>query len=373
MSILLVESAASLGLSTVFVIFLRWIAVPLRLLDLPDHRKRHEGAIPLCGGLAIFLAFAAICLFAGGAAEIGPGFWLAILLIVGLGAADDRFALPARLRFVAQVLIAAVPVAAEGLGRLSFGTVLPFETVASGVLPAAFAVAFVVGLVNAWNMVDGVDGLAGGSALAALAWILVLAVSAGEGGLVVPVAVLVAAVCGFLAFNLRAPWRTRASVYLGDAGSTALGATIAYLLLRLANGSEGLPFLTLLWLVIVPVVDTLSLMVRRMLDRRSPMAADRRHLHHLLIDGGLTPAATSYTIAGLSFVCGAIGCFGLLLEIADGFMAAGLVLPFAAHTAFVLAVEPETRARLRAFAQRHLIVAGGRDRRRVGRAPDVSL
>jgi UDP-GlcNAc:undecaprenyl-phosphate GlcNAc-1-phosphate transferase len=339
MIFLLLESSASLALSAFFVVVLRWVSVPLHLLDLPDHRKIHEGAIPLCGGIAVFLAFAVICLLAASPTNCGPGFWLATLLIVGLGVADDRFALPAPFRLVAQLLIAVALIATENLGRISFGDMLPVDMVGAGAVLVVISVTFIVGMINAWNMVDGVDGLAGGTAFAALIWILLLSPLAGESGLAFPVSTLLAAVGGFLIFNIRGPWRARASVYLGDAGSTALGAIIAYLILRLADGADGLPFQALLWLVIIPVIDTLSLMVRRLLDHRSPMSADRRHLHHLLIDLGLSPGATSYVIVLISFLCGGIGYLGLVLDLPGHLMAAGLLLVGVAHTAFVLTVE----------------------------------
>ena len=351
MIFLLLESSASLALSAFFIVLLRSLSVPLHLIDLPDHRKIHEGAIPLCGGIAIFLAFAGISLLASGPMDCGPGFWAATLLIVGLGVADDRFALPARFRFGAQVLIAIALISAEGLGQVSFGDLPELGIVFGPIGLLALSVAFIVGLINAWNMLDGVDGLAGGSAVAALVWILLLSLQAGAEGLVVPVALLLAATGGFLIFNLRSPWRARASVYLGDAGSTALGAIIAYLILRLSNGAEGLPFQCLLWLVVVPVVDTLSLIVRRMLDHRSPMSADRRHLHHLLIDAGFSPAATSYVIVLVSFLCGGVGYLGLVFNLPGPVMVIGLVFVAIAHTAFVLAAESATRRRVHRAAR----------------------
>lgn len=345
MVFLLLESSATLALCAFLIVSLRRLAVPLHLVDLPDHRKTHEGAIPLCGGIAIFLSFSSIALLTG-TAFFGPGFWLAIFLILCLGIADDRFALPARNRFIAQGLIAFVLLSTEGLGQISLGDTLPAEVLGGAAGLFMLSVTFVVGLVNAWNMMDGVDGLAGGSAVAALIWIVLLALHLGESELALPVTLLIAAIGGFLLFNARSPWCARASVYLGDAGSTALGAVIAYLILRLADGAHGIAFQTLLWLVVVPVVDTLSLMVRRILDHRSPMSADRRHLHHLLIDTGLSPAAASYAIVVVSFLCGGIGYLGAVSGVPASVMTVGLFLFAAIHTAFVLAVEATARQRV---------------------------
>lgn len=345
MVFLLLESSASLALSAFLIVFLRRLAIPLHLIDLPDHRKIHEGAIPLCGGIAIFLSFAGITLLSG-PLSLGLGFWVAMGLITILGVADDRFTLPARTRFLAQVLIALALITTEGLGRLSLGDLLPPEAIGGAAGLFILSATFIVGLVNAWNMMDGIDGLAGGSAVAALVWILLLVVHLNEEGLVFPVMALIAAIIGFLIFNARSPWRPKAAVYLGDAGSTTLGAIIAYLVLRLSGGTDDLPFPVLLWLVIIPVTDTLSLMVRRMLDHRSPMSADRRHLHHLLIDTGLSPAAASYTIIVVSFLCGGVGYLGLVAGVPASVMTIGLFFVAFAHTAFVLVVEASVRHRL---------------------------
>lgn len=345
MVVLLLESSASLALSVLLVVFLRRLAVPFHLVDVADDRKIHEGAIPLCGGIAIFLSFACITLLERPVSP-GLGFWMAMALIVGLGVADDRFALAARVRFLAHILIALALIAMEGLGQLSFGDLLPVEAVGGAVGLFVLSVAFVVGMVNAWNMVDGVDGLAGGSAVATLVWILLLAIHIGEEGLAFSVTVLVTAIGGFLVFNARSPWCTKASVYLGDAGSTMLGAIIAYFILRLADGAEGLAFPVLLWLVVLPVVDTLSLIVRRMLDHRSPMSADRRHLHHLLIDSGLSQAVASYTLIAMSFLYGGIGYLGLVAGLPASVMTVGLVFVALGHTVFVLTVEAAARQRI---------------------------
>ena len=95
MMVLLLESSATLALSALLVVLLRRICAPLNLVDLPDHRKIHEGAVPLCGGIAIFLSFSGIGLLTPNFMGLGPGFWSAMLLVVSLGVGDDRFALPA--------------------------------------------------------------------------------------------------------------------------------------------------------------------------------------------------------------------------------------------------------------------------------------
>jgi UDP-GlcNAc:undecaprenyl-phosphate GlcNAc-1-phosphate transferase len=199
------------------------------------------------------------------------------------------------------------------------------------------AVLFIVGCCNAVNMLDGVDGLAGGYLALSCFWLALIAQAAGRGDVAVEALVLMAALVGFLVFNLRHRWRARASVFMGDAGSTMLGAVVAYLLVRLASGPGALSFPMLLWLVIVPVTDTLILAVTRIAAGHSPFRPDRRHLHHLLQDRGFTPGQTAALLIAASCLCGAVAYGGLLLAVPDGVIVLGLAAPVALHIGFVTA------------------------------------
>jgi UDP-GlcNAc:undecaprenyl-phosphate GlcNAc-1-phosphate transferase len=343
----LINTISTFVLSVLFITVLQRASVIFSLVDHPSGRKQHHGAIPLCGGISIFSAFAIVSLLSGELQALGINFWLGLLVIVGVGVVDDRHPLPAAGRLITQLSVAAVFVAGVDFGSLSLGDLLPQNV--TGLLPAFFVIGifFVAGLVNSWNMLDGVDGLAGGAAAVALIWLMIIAGFAGASEITIPLQMLLVGLCAFLIFNMRSPWRVRASVFLGDAGSTALGATISYSILLLATGKSGVSFPALLWIVIVPVVDTLSLMARRVLAHRSPMSADRWHLHHLLLDNGLTPAMTTNVLIMTSAVCGAIGYAGIRAHVPDGIMALGLLVPVSAHTLFVLAATgPAARARL---------------------------
>jgi UDP-GlcNAc:undecaprenyl-phosphate GlcNAc-1-phosphate transferase len=171
----------------------------------------------------------------------------------------------------------------------------------------------------------------------ALVWLMLVAEIKDMGELILPFELLLTGLCGFLIFNMRSPWRIRASIFLGDAGSMALGATIAYGILLLASDKSPAPFMALLWIVIIPVTDTLSLMIRRVLAGRSPMSADRWHLHHLLLDAGFMPMATTNIILVASAVCGGIGYLGIRNDVPEVVMAAGLLIPVGIHTLFVMA------------------------------------
>lgn len=326
---------AALSVSAVLIVILKKVSPAFALVDYPDLRKRHDGVVPLCGGIAIFATFTMVMLLRDRASALPLNFWAGLLITLLVGVLDDRNELSAVKRLAAQFVVALILVNPLAGTAIVTGIALP-----PGLLNVSFplltlvAVLFIVGLINSWNMIDGVDGLAGGAAAVALFWLAVIAALKGAGELVLPMLVLLAAVCGFLAFNMRSPWVARAKIFLGDAGSTALGATIAFLVIALSIRAE-IAFPVLLWIVIVPVLDTLSLIVRRMYAGRSPLAADRWHLHHLLLDRSISPAKTTIIIVAASAVCGGIGCAGIVTGLSNLLMTVALLLPLTGHCAFV--------------------------------------
>lgn len=326
---------ATLSMTVLLIGFLKKASHTLALVDYPDSRKQHENVVPLCGGIAIFSAFFLVSLLSRGVAPFPVSFWIGILIILGIGVMDDRTELSARTRLVVQFLASAILIIPLAAPSIYVANMLPLALIGSA-LPVLTIVAilFVIGLVNSWNMIDGVDGLAGGCAAAALFWISLLSFYKGLGELGVSGLVLLAAVCGFLLFNMRSPWSARAKIFLGDAGSTALGAAIAYLIITLSRQSE-IAFPVLLWIVIVPVTDTISLIVRRLHAGRSPLTADRWHLHHLLLDRSHSHAMTTNIIVASSAICGGVGAVGILVGASNYLMTFGLFIPVIIHSAFV--------------------------------------
>jgi UDP-GlcNAc:undecaprenyl-phosphate/decaprenyl-phosphate GlcNAc-1-phosphate transferase len=260
-------------LSVLLIVGLRPIAREVQLLDQPDSRKRHIGEVPLCGGLAVFTAFMLSGIGFGKDYGIPWNWEVGFGILVLLGFADDRWRLSAVFRLTVQTLVAVILIAGVSgavlvLGRFSDGAIWYL----SAPVATIFSILFVVGTVNAVNMLDGLDGVAGASVVAALFWLALIATHVDYGLVALYALVFMAAVLGFLVFNMRHPWRSSASVFLGDAGTLVLGGAIATFVVHLCSGNQGLSFVALAWLVIVPVADTLSLIVRRLAAGRKPVA-----------------------------------------------------------------------------------------------------
>jgi UDP-GlcNAc:undecaprenyl-phosphate GlcNAc-1-phosphate transferase len=178
-----------------------------------------------------------------------------------------------------------------------------------------------VGVINAFNMLDGLDGLAGGVALVAVGWLIVLCLTAPtllQQGDISALLALVAAVAGFLAFNLRHPWQARARVFMGDAGSTMLGFVLSWFMVHLSQGDRAaMAPMTAVWILALPLMDTIAVMFRRIRAGRSPFAADRQHLHHLLLGYGLSEGQVTIWLLGGAFVTGGLGVLANELDVPD--------------------------------------------------------
>ena len=262
------------------------IARRVGLVDRPGGRKRHQGAVPLTGGIAIFLSISC-------AAAFGVQVDLPLLLSLGglllIGIYDDLFDMAWMKKLLVQIGICIFLMTATGVHIRSLGTLPGDVELLLGDVGYALTILAIVGLINAINMIDGLDGLAGGVSILAL-FHLVLAMHLIDRPMSAADLTLIIALCGaltaFLVFNLT---QGHGKVFLGDAGAMMLGLFLAYFLIKASQTqplTSTLSTSLVVWIVALPVFETLTLMVRRILAGRSPFAPDRNHLHHLLLDCG---------------------------------------------------------------------------------------
>jgi UDP-GlcNAc:undecaprenyl-phosphate GlcNAc-1-phosphate transferase len=265
----------------------------LGLVDHPNVRKTHCTPTPLTGGIAMFIAFIAGAMIAG-ASDL-PGFWPIAAggaLLVAFGVLDDLREIDYRLRFVVQAAAAACLVFGGDVRVDSLGNLLGFGELDLGLLAVPFSIFAIVGLINAVNMLDGLDGLAGSVSLVSLAAIMLVAAAAGS-ALLLPALLLAAVIVGFLLVNYRFPWRQRAHAFMGDAGSTFLGYCLAWFIIALPQQApESITPIAALWLVGLPVADTLATIWRRKRQGLSAFDAGHNHIHHLLQRAGFGVNAT---------------------------------------------------------------------------------
>lgn len=307
-------------------------AVKMRLVDQPNQRKLHRGAVPLVGGVSAFIG---VCMgwLLGMPLSMGYVIFLACAsLLVLLGAIDDAIDLPAKLRLSAQVVLGAVLVYGSGDALESFGDLFGLGVIELGVLGPLVSIAAVIGATNAFNMIDGIDGLAGSvSLIALLSLALLFSLSTGhEAGMALSLG-LSCALLPYMMANLRIPPFKR-RIFMGDAGSMFIGFAIVWLMIQGAP-LEGAAFrpVTALWIIAIPLIDMVAIMVRRARKGQSVMRPDREHLHHIFIRAGFSDRETLVVITFAAMLFAGFGLLGEFLQIPEWIMFTSFVVVFALY------------------------------------------
>lgn len=306
-------SAASFGLGVIVTpLFIRALRKPAEhfgLVDHPNHRKMHLGSIPTIGGIAMFLALLLLAaLFHYPVLQYYTSLFLGIALLVMIGVMDDLHDWSARRKMLFQVLAVLLMIAIDGNSLSHLGNLFGQGSLELSYWAIPFTIFGVIGLINAINMVDGVDGLAGGLCLSSLLWLLIAASILGASAESLLLVSVIGVVLGFLLLNMRHPWQARASVFMGDAGSMMLGFILGWFAVHLSQlHGPALPPIATVWIFAVPLLDSVNVMSRRLLEGKSPFKADRGHLHHLLLDAGFSHAQTGTIMVLSSFLLGGVG------------------------------------------------------------------
>jgi len=314
------------------ILILRPVAERVGLLDKPNVRSSHQTPTPLVGGLSIYLA---LCVGAAAAVFSGLLPWAAYtvsllgggLLLVTVGAIDDGRDLSSMLRFAVQIVAALVMVYGGGVVLSDLGRMLPSgEVLELGILAVPFTVFATIGVINALNMSDGLDGLSGTLAIISITGMMIVSFVNGGPADMVLLAVLAAAILGFLLFNLRIFGRRHAAVFMGDAGSMFLGYALTWFAISLSQGEQrAMVPAAALWFLMLPLFDTVSMMFRRVARGRSPFSADREHIHHVFLMAGFTVNETVTVMAAAALIGAGIGLLCLDVR-APEFSIAGFFL-----------------------------------------------
>ena len=255
------------------------LAVKIGAVDIPtDGRRMHTRATPRVGGLAVFFALSvASALFFSREASLVP-LLSGGLVIISAGLLDDVYRMSPWQKLLFQIAAAAVAVAFGGWG-----------------LPFGVSVLWLVFLSNAFNLIDGLDGLCARVAVFSSFGMLALGGS--------PVLwILAGGLIGFLPFNMRP-----AKLFLGDTGSLFVGFSLGVLSLDLASRGGTANILPVLFIFALPAADTLFAVARRLVKGKSPFAPDREHFHHKLVDRGFSHGEASLLLSLLSLALSSIG------------------------------------------------------------------
>lgn len=315
--------------SALLIVLLRALAHKWNFLDHPGGRKQHSAPTPTIGGLAMFMGML-IALFSldGIHGDLAVLIGCGALLVV-LGVPDDRHGLSVSLRMTIQVILVLVVIlGADGtvthLGSL-FGRDIPL-----GLFAIPFSMVAFVGGINAINMIDGADGMAGKMSLITLLGVASIFCITNNFQQLTLVMALIGALLGFLLFNSRLIVK-RAWVFMGDSGSMWLGLVLGWFMAQMTHDKVAAEPAIVLWLFGIPLLDTLTVMIRRKRRKVSMFAPDRSHIHHVLEDTGLSIKRAVLLLSGVQVIMVGMGVLFFATKAPGALVFWGFVALFAAY------------------------------------------
>ncbi|WP_207105464.1 MraY family glycosyltransferase [Rhodanobacter sp. T12-5] len=325
----LLAFASAAASSAIAIAFLYGYAEHLGLVDRPNERKKHVGNIPVIGGVCVFLGVITGAFVAGQFHLFGNYVLVTAAVLALIGALDDRMDLSVRARLLVQSVAVLTVIVCTGVHIHTLGHLFGVE-MELGLLGIPLTLIAVIGLLNAFNMMDGIDGLAGMLALVSVGTIAVYQGSSPWPDLSLPL-LLAAALLPYLAVNLGLIGK---KIFLGDAGSMVVGYLLAWTLIKLSQDAPThLSTIDVLWCVALPVLDTLAVMIRRIREGKSPFKPDRGHIHHLMLNAGLTPRASLVVLVTFAIALAYLGTFTRTFTAGSNLLAFGALalIYIAAH------------------------------------------
>ena len=303
MTAIIISLGIAFILALLFTPVAKKIAKKIGAIDIPkDARRVHHKPIPRLGGIAIYASFIITLLIMMPVDRILLGILLGSVGIITIGILDDRKSLPAWLKLIVQILSACVPVL-FGLKISILSNPIGWSNspfIMLHYLSVPITILWIVGLTNAVNIIDGLDGLACGVSIIATVSVFIISVIVGNYPIALITAILCGSCLGFLPYNLHP-----ASIFMGDTGATFLGYILACLSIQgLFKGYALISFLVPFLVLGFPIFETVSSIIRRLVHGKNPMEADRGHSHHKLIDMGYTQKQSVAILYSISAIMG---------------------------------------------------------------------
>ena len=274
-------------------------------IDVPkDERRIHDHPIPRMGGLAIFMGFiASVIIFVYFDTQV-TGILLGALIIAAMGAVDDIMSLRPWVKLLVQIIAALVAIRCGIYFNVITNPLLSSynDTLAMGWLSIPLTIIWIVGCTNAFNLIDGLDGLAVGVSAISSFTLLVVSILVSTPNTCFILAALCGACVGFMPFNMNP-----AKIFMGDVGSQFLGFVLATVsIMGFFKMSALITVLIPMMAMLLPLADTTFAFTRRILHGQSPFRADRGHFHHRLLAMGLSQKQAVAVLYGFSAVMGLV-------------------------------------------------------------------
>lgn len=279
--------------SVILTPIVRKLAIKFGATDRPNQRKVHKNVMPRLGGLAIYISFIIGFFIMNPESQYTWPIMIGASIIVLVGMLDDLMEIKARWKVIGQIAAAAVVM---GGGVYVDSINLPFDgTLHLGLMGIPFTLLWIVGITNAINLIDGLDGLAAGIASIFLLTVTIIAIMDGNTFIVILASLLLASTIGFLFYNFHP-----AVIFMGDTGALFQGYMSAVISLL---GFKTITFFSLIIpivILLVPISDTLFAIIRRIVNKKPLSVADKSHLHHCLLDLGHSHKKAVLIMYGIS-------------------------------------------------------------------------
>ncbi|KZL90083.1 MraY family glycosyltransferase [Clostridium magnum] len=325
MNELYVLAVISVAISAILTPFVKKFAIKMKVIDIPkDNRRIHKKPIPLLGGLAIYFSFILTLILKSGSlsrSEIGIIIGATIIVIGGF--LDDKFDIRPWHKLLIQM--------ASALSLVIYGIRIQLITnpissselyISIGILSIPLTIVWVVGITNALNLIDGLDGLAAGVAFISAVTIFIIALLNNRSEAAVLTVILSGAILGFLPYNFNP-----ATIFMGDTGAQLLGFLLAAISIEGAIKSAAAFAIAVPILALgIPIYDILFAMIRRKLNGRPIMQADRGHLHHRLLDMGLTQRQAVIIMYLISAVLGSFAIIAMQVSTQRSYFLLAMVM-----------------------------------------------
>ncbi|CAN1527709.1 Rfe UDP-N-acetylmuramyl pentapeptide phosphotransferase/UDP-N- acetylglucosamine-1-phosphate transferase [Flavobacteriaceae bacterium] len=319
----------SLLLSLLYTPVLKKIAIKINLVDKPNFRKIHITSIPLIGGISIAFSVLTVILISGSITLCKEylSIFSASFTILIIGVIDDKNDIKAKYKLAIQLILSFI-IAMSGVRIFSFYGLFGVYEIAVW-LQYLITILIITGVVNAFNLIDGVDGLLGSFSLLGFTMFLIASIYYKDYYLGLLSVIFIGAIVGFLKFNL-----SKEKIFMGDSGSLFLGFILVTLGIHLLGKQEihqennyGYVFLILVAFFSIPVLDSLRVYMGRIKRGKSPFMPDKSHLHHLLLGAGLTHKRIALAVVILCLIFFSLG-FGLISSYSTTLIIFSIIIVF---------------------------------------------
>lgn len=304
----------TLGFMGIFALMLTMLLMPIvmrlalaaNIIDLPDERKIHIDEIPRLGGFAIAIAFSITCLIFLEFDLLFIAFLAGLFIILLTGLADDIWHIRPALKFTGEIVASLIFIFYGGVELKGFGDLIGLGSLKTGIFAVPVTVFCMIGVMNALNLSDGLDGLAGGMSAIACIFLIYFSVQTGHWFNLALSISLFGCLIGFLYFNFYP-----AKIFMGDTGSLVLGYILSSICVLSQKLDGELPVLPISMALILalPIADTLWVMTCRVCKRENPFRADNTHLHHKLLMLNISHPGVVIVLYGAMFLFGFLAIF----------------------------------------------------------------